>query len=178
MTLAFIVSRPQFIDMKIDKKSGSNHSELLDLKIPPALLMLLFCLAMWLTASSLPNMAYLTLEKKLLMRVVGTFGILLICSGMVSFRMAKTTVDPTQPENATTLVQTGIYRLTRNPMYAGFFVILVAWAIGLSHALPWLFLPLFVMYMNRFQIQPEELALLKLYDNEYENYCKNVRRWI
>ena len=178
MTLAFIVSRPQFIVMKTDNKSGSNHSEALDLKIPPALLMLLFFLIMWLTANSLPDLAFLTLEKKLLMRVIGAFGILLICSGMVSFRMTQTTVDPTQPENASTLVQTGIYRLTRNPMYAGFFVILVAWAVGLSHAFPWLFLPLFVMYMNRFQIKPEEQALLKLFGSEYKTYCHKVRRWI
>jgi protein-S-isoprenylcysteine O-methyltransferase Ste14 len=72
----------------------------------------------------------------------------------------------------------GIYRLTRNPMYLGFLSVLFAWAIFLSNALAFVFLPVFVLYMNRFQIKPEEKALRALFGPQFVMYTARVRRWL
>jgi protein-S-isoprenylcysteine O-methyltransferase Ste14 len=63
-------------------------------------------------------------------------------------------------------------------MYLGFFLILIGWAIFLSHALSVLLLPAFVWYMNRFQIEPEERALASLFGEAFEAYRTRVRRWL
>jgi protein-S-isoprenylcysteine O-methyltransferase Ste14 len=52
-----------------------------------------------------------------------------------------------------------MYKLSRNPMYLGFLLVLVGWAVFLSNALAFVFVPAFIFYMNRFQIEPEEKAL-------------------
>ena len=83
-----------------------------------------------------------------------------------------------KPELSSSLVQSGIYTLTRNPMYLGFFLVLVAWAVYLSNALAFLILPVFIAYMNRFQIEPEERALKTLFGDAFTEYATRVRRWI
>jgi len=63
-------------------------------------------------------------------------------------------------------------------MYFGLLLILAGWALFLAHALAFVGLPLFVLYMNRFQIQPEERAMLSGFGEDYRDYRHSVRRWI
>lgn len=90
----------------------------------------------------------------------------------------RTTVDPRLRNQPVGLVTSGIYAFTRNPMYVGFFCILTAWASFLSHRLAFGLLPVFVVYMSRFQIRPEEAYLETHFADEYRSYKDNVRRWI
>ncbi|KIC07061.1 isoprenylcysteine carboxyl methyltransferase [Morococcus cerebrosus] len=90
----------------------------------------------------------------------------------------RTTVSPFNPEQTEHFVSDGVYRFSRNPMYAGMGCWLVAWAGYLAHPLPWLFLAAFVAYMTRFQIMPEERVLAQKFGAEYESYCRRVRRWL
>ena len=76
------------------------------------------------------------------------------------------------------MVSTGIYRVTRNPMYLGLSLVLVAWAVFLSSAWALLGVAAFVLYMDRLQIAPEERALSKLFGSEYTAYRAKVRRWL
>jgi len=99
-------------------------------------------------------------------------------SGMVSFRRAKTTMNPIKPGAASSLVSSGVYRFTRNPMYLGLSVTLLGWAMFLSNPLALLAVPLFVLYINRFQINPEERVLSSLFGAEYAAYKEKVRRWL
>jgi protein-S-isoprenylcysteine O-methyltransferase Ste14 len=87
-------------------------------------------------------------------------------------------VNPMTPEASSALVVAGIFRWTRNPMYLGMLVVLIAWALWLSNALAFIVLPLFVAYLNRFQILPEERALQARFGAEFERYCRSVRRWL
>ena len=96
----------------------------------------------------------------------------------LNFRRAGTTLNPTRPQAARTVVDGGIYRLSRNPMYVGVLFILAGWAVFLSHALPFLFLPGFVIFMNRFQIVPEERMLAAKFGDDYERYRQAVGRWL
>jgi len=105
-------------------------------------------------------------------------GFALIIAGASTFISAKTTVNPMTPELATSIVSSGIYKLSRNPIYLGLFIMLVAWVIFLGNILPVLLLPLFILCMNRFQIIPEENALLEKFRDEYAAYLKSVRRWL
>ena len=104
-------------------------------------------------------------------------GLSISISGIVSFRRAKTTINPSKPSAASSLVTSGVYRYTRNPMYLGLSVTLMGWAVFLSNPLALLAVPLFVLYVNRFQINPEERVLSSLFGAEYAAYKEKVRRW-
>ena len=99
-------------------------------------------------------------------------------SGIIAFRRARTTIDPTRPEQASSLVRSGVYRITRNPMYVGLACLLVAWAVYLGSAWALLGPVAFVLYIGRFQIAPEERALEKVFGTQYADYRAKVRRWL
>jgi len=99
-------------------------------------------------------------------------------AGVVAFRRHKTTVNPFRPDQSSSLVASGIYRFSRNPMYLGFLLALLGWAAYLANWASALLLPAFVAYMNRFQIKPEERALAERFGPEFLAYCKSVRRWL
>ena len=99
-------------------------------------------------------------------------------AGVVAFRRSRTTVNPLSPEQASSLVVHGIYRFTRNPMYLGFLLALTGWSVHLANLAAVLLLPVFVAYMNRFQIQPEERALLQNFGARFAAYTQAVRRWL
>lgn len=133
---------------------------------------------MWWIAWMTPNLEVSFPARRILAIGAVLIGVAIAGTGILSFRMAKTTVNPMKPDSASALVVTGIYRLTRNPMYLGFLWILLGWGIVLSHALAFLILPGFVLYMNRFQIEPEERALTTLFGQAFVDYRSCVRRWI
>ncbi|MEM5430305.1 isoprenylcysteine carboxylmethyltransferase family protein [Cupriavidus oxalaticus] len=150
----------------------------LELKIPPPVVALLTGLLMWLAAAS---MARIEIPFRLRVGVA----VALACTGaaigvwaMVSFWRAKTTMNPIKPATASLLVTGGIFRITRNPMYLSLLLYLLAWAAYLSNWLALLFLPLFVLYIDRFQIVPEERALSSLFGPQYGAYKERVRRWL
>jgi protein-S-isoprenylcysteine O-methyltransferase Ste14 len=109
---------------------------------------------------------------------VGTIGVLLDATALVHFLQRRTTINPLKPASASTLVTGGIYRFTRNPMYLGLATLLLAWAIYLGSLAALAALPLFILYMNRFQIAPEERALEARFGAEYIAYRARVRRWL
>jgi protein-S-isoprenylcysteine O-methyltransferase Ste14 len=63
-------------------------------------------------------------------------------------------------------------------MYLGSLLIMLGWAIHLSNVLAFLLLPAFILYMNRFQITPEERALAALFGQEFAAYKSRTRRWL
>lgn len=150
----------------------------LDLKIPPLVLGLLTAALMWLAAWSVPGLGFPVPGRSSIAVGVGLVGALVIILGVVSFRRAKTTVNPMKPESASSLVVAGIYRVTRNPMYLGFLLILLGWAVYLSNVLAIVPVVGFVIYMTVFQIRPEERALEALFGAEFAAYKERVRRWI
>lgn len=150
----------------------------LELKVPPMLLALVLAAAMWLAANHFSSLAIEIPWREYLAALLAAAGVLFIVAGGAAFRRAGTTVNPTRPQATTSLVATGVYRLSRNPMYVGALIALAGWAIYLSHPLPFLFLPAFVGYMNRFQIAPEERMLLGKFGADYASYLQSVRRWL
>ena len=94
------------------------------------------------------------------------------------FKKDKTTVNPINPEEATVLVTTGIFSITRNPMYLGLFFVICSTVLFFGSWFGIIILIFFVWYINKFQIIPEEEAMEKLFGNKYSKYRQNVRRWI
>ena len=150
----------------------------LDLRVPPLALVLLVGAAMWIVTWAVPAFGFSFPARSLFAMAVVSAGAAIAGIGIVSFRRAKTTVNPMKPDSSSALVVSGIYRLTRNPMYLGFWLILFGWAIFLSNLLAFLLLPVFIWYMNRFQIEPEEQALTSLFGQAFLSYRSRVRRWI
>lgn len=150
----------------------------LELKIPPVLFGGGVADLMWLTARvSIPF--YVNSPARLpTAAILSVLGLAVAIAGVISFRRAKTTVNPTQPGSASALVVSGIYRWTRNPMYLGLLLVLLGWGVFLSNALALIWIPAFVVFMNRFQILPEELALNGLFAHDFLAYRARVRRWI
>jgi protein-S-isoprenylcysteine O-methyltransferase Ste14 len=95
-----------------------------------------------------------------------------------AFADAKTTISPVAIETATKLVTTGIYGVTRNPMYVALTFLLCSWASWIGQPLPLIGPVVFAIYINRFQIQPEERVLLAKFGQIYSNYQSSVRRWL
>jgi len=76
------------------------------------------------------------------------------------------------------MVDTGVYKISRNPMYLGLGLLLIAFVFYLKAIASLLVVVLFMIYMTRFQIFPEERAMIELFGDEYIDYMKRVRRWI
>ena len=83
-----------------------------------------------------------------------------------------------EPESAEQLVTNGIYQLSRNPMYLGATLILLALAVYLRNSMAFVAMPLFMIYLTLFQIRPEERILAEKFGEEFESYRKAVRRWL
>jgi protein-S-isoprenylcysteine O-methyltransferase Ste14 len=150
----------------------------LELKIPPVAVALITAGCMWLAAQAVPDIAVPFPGQDVVSGTVALSGGLIALLGVVAFSRAGTTVNPMKPGASSSLVVTGIYSVTRNPMYLGLLLVLLSWAIYLANVLTVLFLPAFVWYMNRYQIEPEERALISLFGAEFTAYAARVRRWI
>jgi protein-S-isoprenylcysteine O-methyltransferase Ste14 len=150
----------------------------LELKIPPLFLLAIFAVGMWSLSILFP--AYQTNMPGNIGAACIFFvlGILIPAGAVISFRRARTTVDPRVPDESTELVKTGIYQFSRNPMYLGFLSLLVSWFFYLGNWAGIILLPLFVLYLTRFQIMPEERILLEHFGEPFQDYLNTVRRWI
>ena len=150
----------------------------LELKVPPPLVLLLLAGLMWLIARQAPppDLPFaLRLSVALGLACIGEgIGI----AGILAFRRARTTVNPLRPANTVALVDTGVFRLTRNPMYLGMLLTLTGWGVYLARPWPLLCLPIFVAYIYRFQIVPEERVLREKFGAAYLAYTARVRRWV
>ena len=150
----------------------------LKLKIPPLVVVVVMAVLMWSSASAAPRMGLVVPGRQVVALILAVAGAVISILGVVSFRRAGTTVNPLTPDASSSLVLSGIYSLSRNPMYLGFLIVLLGWAIYISNALAFLFVPAFVLYMNRFQIEPEEHALTSRFGQEFAAYTSRVRRWL
>ena len=159
---------------------GASIAAMLNLehRIPPPLVGLVIAAAMWAVAALPPALAVAPGPRQVLVGLLVVAGLAFDLCGFIAFRRLRTTVNPLRPENASALVTGGVYRFTRNPMYVGMALLLTAWAVQLSS--PWAFVgPVaFILYINRFQIVPEERALRELFGEAWAAYAARVRRWL
>ena len=150
----------------------------LELKVPPVPLTAIFAAAMFGLSLLSPSANFVLPGSNIASLGLVLLGAVIALAGVAAFRANKTTVNPLTPSASATVVSTGVYRFSRNPMYLGFLLALAAWAAYLSNALAVMLLPAFVAYVNRFQIKPEERALLAKFGADFSEYMVAVRRWV
>ena len=148
------------------------------LKIPPLLQFIISLLSIRLLAEFLPTMAAAGVGRYLLASLLITLAFAIAIAGIIGFHAAGTTIDPRYPERSEVLVTSGIYRLTRNPMYVALAMLQVAYCLYLGTFFGLLVMTGFILFMNRFQIEAEERALEQSFGDEYRRYKSKVRRWI
>jgi protein-S-isoprenylcysteine O-methyltransferase Ste14 len=133
---------------------------------------------MWLTsrlASGFGAAEWLRRPLALILIAAGTF---LIVASRFALNRAGTTWHPSEPERTTALVTSGVYRFSRNPTYLGMEIVLLSWAAVLTSPAAALMSALFVAYITRFQIRPEESILAASLGPDYRDYSQRVRRWL
>ncbi|NVO54617.1 isoprenylcysteine carboxylmethyltransferase family protein [Rhodobacteraceae bacterium B1Z28] len=103
-------------------------------------------------------------------------GILMTVLAIVEFRRHKTTVIP--HETPTAMVQSGIYKRSRNPIYAGDVLILAGLILRFDAVLSLVLVPVFVWVLERRFILPEEDRLRRTFRADFARYERKTRRWI
>lgn len=110
-------------------------------------------------------------------------GVLFVIAGLAiagvaagSFAKAGTPVVPF--ETSTTVVTTGLYRYTRNPMYLGMILVLLGVALLYGTVTPLVPIPVFAWIIQTRFVLPEEAFLEELFGDEYLEYKSRVRRWL
>lgn len=150
----------------------------LTLKVPPPIAAAIVAGIMRLISSATVTLASPTTVRISVVAFIAIAATGFSLAGAIALRQAKTTINPTKPENASSLVVSGVYRITRNPMYVGLLLMLVAWCILLSA--PWAIAGpvVFFLYIGKFQIEPEEQVMSQKFGADYLAYKVRVRRWL
>jgi len=150
----------------------------LEHKIPPPVVGVLLAAGMWGIPALGPQLSIAAVPKYSVVALLVLAGVAFDLLGLFAFRASRTTANPLNPERATSLVTGGIYRVSRNPMYVGMAFLLLAWAVHLSALLPFVGPVVFVLYITRYQIQPEERVLEGIFGDSYLSYAARTRRWL
>ncbi|MEM6818962.1 MAG: isoprenylcysteine carboxylmethyltransferase family protein [Pseudomonadota bacterium] len=146
--------------------------------IPPPLIAVTLGIAMKLAANATPMLTYEFASQRILAFSLVVAGLMIAFTGVAQFRKHRTTVNPLQPEKASSLVTDGIFKWTRNPMYLGLLMILLAWAVWLGNGTTILIGLCLVPLLNKLQIIPEETALLEKFGQPFQDYLNRTRRWL
>jgi protein-S-isoprenylcysteine O-methyltransferase Ste14 len=111
--------------------------------------------------------------------LAGVFILLNLAFGLPAIRgmlQAKTSPNPKRP--STTLVLTGVYLRTRNPMYVGLTLIFVGILTFFQNGWGFVLTPVLVWLITIWVIIPEEKYLAEKFGLKYLDYKASVRRWI
>ncbi len=150
----------------------------LKLKLPPPLVALIVALLMWAVSGLVPPLDVPLAWRLAAALLLAGAGLVLRGAAQLAFVRARTTINPMQPQASASIVSHGVYRFTRNPMYLGRTLQLLGWGAFLANAWALLLVPLYVLYIDRFQIRPEERALAGQFGEAYIAYSQRVRRWL
>ena len=154
----------------------ADHKDHADVKVHPPILTIIFIAIAYVAKWTIripfvvPNV----------LRNIGfaliVVGFLLGIAAFLEFRKARTTVDP--HGSVSSIITSGIYRFTRNPIYLGFLFMLIG--IPLNSGTYWgiILVPVFIYFMNQLVIQHEEAYLEKKFGDIYTSYKSRVRRWL
>ena len=145
-------------------------------KIPPPIVTFFFGLCIYFSQEYFPefNLEFLTMLSYILYFA----GLTVLILAVRLFKKQNTTVNPIKIENASSLVTSGIFEYSRNPMYLGMALILLGLTLMFNVIGGTLFTLLFTIYITKFQIKPEEEVMEKLFGEDFLEYKQNVRMWL
>lgn len=150
----------------------------MELKIIPVIQVIIAWILMTLLQYLFPAFTFDSTLNSSLAILLLAIGILIGFFAIYSFRHHNTTVNPTTPEESSKVVDSGIYQFSRNPMYLAMLLALMAYTCYLGNPLNVSICWLFIWYISKYQIIPEERMLTKLFGQHYRDYQRRVRRWL
>ena len=150
----------------------------MSLRIPPVIQFQICGLLMWGITMLLPALDLNLPLFEYAGSVLIAAGVILLILALIAFARARTTVNPVEPEHANTLVTTGLYQISRNPMYLAMALILLGGALRLGNIGAFIAPALFVWSITLFQIKPEERALQSIFGEDFTAYRQQTRRWL
>jgi protein-S-isoprenylcysteine O-methyltransferase Ste14 len=150
----------------------------MQLRVPPPLIVVAGALSAWGAAHAWPAATLLLPGQRSLGAAMIVAGAIANVAPKLHFRRAGTTVNPLHPRRASALVQSGLHRYSRNPMYLGHALMLLGWMLCLGHPAAGVSLAFYLRYIDRVQIPREEAALRERFSTDYAEYCRRVRRWL
>lgn len=145
--------------------------------VPPPVITALTAGLMWLTSSS-QGERWSVMGQLGLALLIAFMGLMLMVLAARTLHQANTTLLPFNPSQTSTLVTQGVFGYSRNPIYVGDGLLLLAWGIWLGNGISLWWLLVFVLYMTKVQIKAEEQALTKKFGQPYQQYRQQVRRWL
>ena len=145
-------------------------------KIPPPIVTLFFGLCIYFSRDYFLSYEYKLLD--ILSYMCYFIGLCILILAVNSFNKQSTTVNPIKIENASSLVTSGVFEYSRNPMYLGMALILLGLALMFNMIGGILFTLLFTIYITKFQIKPEEEVMERLFGEDFLKYKLNVRMWL
>ncbi|MGS2717873.1 methyltransferase family protein [Eionea flava] len=146
--------------------------------LPPLALVILIATAMKAMAWLTPWLSFPNMTTSIIAGLFFLFGSIPVINAIGLLIHTKTTVNPTSPQNTSTLVTYGIYRYSRNPMYLSFLLLLIGWSFWLSNIITLLGVVLVYWHLDRHQIPFEERALNKRFNESFKHYCQQTKRWL
>jgi protein-S-isoprenylcysteine O-methyltransferase Ste14 len=147
------------------------------LLIPPVWAVIFF-VAIFLVGRALPGRLPVAGLQEGLALLLAASGLLLGAAALIQFRRAGTTYKPEVPGKASALVTSGVYRITRNPMYVGMALVLFGEALWFGSLLGGLLVLVFIGLLTAVQILPEERAMIRLFGDEYRLFMRRTPRWL
>lgn len=149
----------------------------LSLKIPPLVQGVIAILLIWLFDYYMPIYSVDIIFQGVVALIMICMGGLIGVFGVIEFIKMRTTVDPRYPKKASRLVVSGMYKYSRNPMYLGILLVLLGTSVYLGSISSFIVTFAFVMYINKYQISPEEQSLTQKFGENYKQYLQQVGRW-
>lgn len=146
-------------------------------KIVPPVQVIIVIILMYFLTYLFPSFSYSLPEKYVIVSFLISISICVGLLAIYTFRAHKTTINPITPEATSIIVNTGIYALSRNPMYLAMVIFIFAIALFCENFLAMLPVLLFVWFITKYQIIPEERVLALHFGGEYKQYLLEVRRW-
>ena len=150
----------------------------METRLPPPVVMILTGFCMWLLARAWPEAAQPIPGGRGLALVLVIAALVLAGAAAWELYRHRTTINPMMPGQSSALVTSGVFAWSRNPIYVADALLLFAWTIHLAYPLAIVGIPLFMGYIHRYQIRPEEQALEARFGNAFRDYRQRVRRWI
>ena len=146
------------------------------MKIPPLVqLAICFAIAGGL-ATYVPILSFHTPSWLVVFEII--IGIAFLIPAVMSFIRHKTTVNPRSPSDATSLVTNGVFSISRNPMYLGMLLLLLAFVLWLGEVSALFAAVIFFISIDQFQIRSEEQSLRENFGEAFTEYAKRVPRWL
>lgn len=148
----------------------------MDNKIPPPIVTLAFGLAIYFSRFLFPNISNIVLNLLSILLII--IGPTILFFAARSFKAQKTTINPIHIYNSSSLVISGVFKYSRNPMYLGMVLILLSISLRFNLIGGIVFTSLFIIYITKFQIIPEEAAMKQIFQDDFKKYRNKTRRWI